>query len=446
SNESVSVKIKNIRELETAGARVKVFTVDISEHNQVTSMVRKIEEHFGKINGVIHAAGIADRGLIRGRTKEHAETVFMPKVDGAVTLDSLFSDYPLDFLLLCSTVGSLAGTAGQIAYDAANAFLDHFAYYRARNGGTFTISVNWDTLSPLDSANAVTPQEGFRVLQRVLTGEGGPQLAVSTTSLEDRMNELFLIQSQQAVSHDPFGNISSAPKLARPELDTDYVAPISPVEKTLTTIWEDLLGLDQVGIYDDYFQLGGDSLKAVNFSARIHQDLNVEVPISEFFISSNIKGMAKFVEKSGNGTQFTRIPYAEEKEFYVLSSPQERLFILNQLEGKHTGHNIPTVRLMEGDLDIGKITETFNAVIQRHPGLRTTFNLDRGKPVQQIHEQVSFEPDFLDISTLPAEETTPEALDRIVHEFVQPFDLEQAPLMRAKIIKLGPDRHILIID
>jgi len=139
----VTRQINSIRQLENLGAEVLVLTADVTSESQLRAAVQQARDTFGEIHGVIHAAGIAGGGLIQLKSREAADAVLAPKIEGARNLEAIFKDQTLDFMVLLSSLSSVVGRPGQVDYCAANAFLDTFAHYYQAQTGTFTVSINW---------------------------------------------------------------------------------------------------------------------------------------------------------------------------------------------------------------------------------------------------------------------------------------------------------------
>ncbi len=135
--------IQKIRALEAMGAEVMVAKADITNRAQMTQLLQTIHKQWGGINGVIHAAGVLNDGLIQLKTREDVEQVLQPKVDGTLLLDELLADAPLDFFVLFSSTSSVLGPAGQIDYVGANAFLNAFAQSRTARTHSRTVAINW---------------------------------------------------------------------------------------------------------------------------------------------------------------------------------------------------------------------------------------------------------------------------------------------------------------
>jgi len=147
STDPVSINIREIRQLEELGAEVLSHSADAADLDEMREVVSQAEEKFGKINGIIHAAGLADGGLIRLRTREQSEQVFNPKIKGTLVLNEIFYEKGLDFFVLCSSISSILAPVGQVAYCSANAFLDAYSHYgnKISGGKTSIISINWDS-------------------------------------------------------------------------------------------------------------------------------------------------------------------------------------------------------------------------------------------------------------------------------------------------------------
>jgi malonyl CoA-acyl carrier protein transacylase/acyl carrier protein len=146
SEDTVSTKIKKVLELEEKGAEVIVASVDVADYEQMQEFISNTLERFGRINGVIHCAGVIDYGgMMQRRTPGESARILEPKVKGTLVLDRVLKDIDLDFFVLSSSINSILAPFGIVTYTGANAFLDAFAHYkRNRNPNTFTVSINWD--------------------------------------------------------------------------------------------------------------------------------------------------------------------------------------------------------------------------------------------------------------------------------------------------------------
>ncbi|MEL4012530.1 amino acid adenylation domain-containing protein, partial [Bacillus velezensis] len=216
-----------------------------------------------------------------------------------------------------------------------------------------------------------------------------------------------------------------------------YEAPTNDVEEKVLSIWKDILGVEKISINQSFFEVGGHSLKATTMISRIHKEFKIEVPLRQIFQTPTIKGIGEFIILAKEGV-YSSIKPIEEKAFYPLSSAQKRLFILNQIEGTGISYNMPFAMKINGDLNIKQLEKSFCKLIERHESLRTSFSMEDGEPIQKIHKRVEFHLSYRKVDS--------EEVDRIVSEFVKFFDLESAPLLRAGLLTLSDDEHLLMLD
>ena len=159
---------------------------------------------------------------------------------------------------------------------------------------------------------------------------------------------------------------------------------------------------------------------------KIHKEFQAELPLREIFINPTIKELAKQI-KGAEESIYSDIQPTAEAEYYPVSSAQKRMYILNKLEGESTGYNIPGAVTIEGILDREKLEGVFRSLLERHETLRTSFEMIHGEPVQKVHQNVVFQVNYLEIEE--------EKVKNLVKEFVKPFDLSKAPLLRVTLGK-----------
>jgi len=311
--------------------------------------------------------------------------------------------------------------------------------------------------------DAILPGEGLEAFLRILSAEGLHQVIVSTTALDVRLQQLQRLTEefhrQRFLEEE---ELSSLPKHSRPELSSPYTAPVTRIERILAEIWQELLRIEAVGIHDDFFELGGDSLKAITFAGKIHQELNTEVPLAVFFDKLTIKEFAQYLEESSGTHQFSAISAVEKKEYYALSSAQKRLYILQEMEPHSTGYNLTSAIQLEGTPNKKPLEAVIRELIERHESLRTSFHMINGEPVQQIHNEVEFKIECYDMKEVEEEEAPfgrdlnasggkyPKSQElrakSYISSFIRPFDLSRAPLMRVGLHRQAQTRYILILD
>jgi acyl transferase domain-containing protein/acyl carrier protein len=168
--DKISTRIRKILELEAAGTGTEIMVVsaDVSDYQQMQTAIAEIEERWGKINGVIHAAGLPGGGMVQLKTPEIAGKVLAPKVQGTLVLNKILKDHPLDFFILFSSINSVVPMFGQADYFSANAFLDSFAHYKNSMDKLSTVSINWDTWLEVGMAVEAAKQWGDRGRTRAI--------------------------------------------------------------------------------------------------------------------------------------------------------------------------------------------------------------------------------------------------------------------------------------
>ncbi|NJN10674.1 MAG: SDR family oxidoreductase [Richelia sp. RM1_1_1] len=310
----LNTKIKKVQLLEELGAEVLVVKADVANLEQMHNAINQIRNRFGTIDGVIHAAGVPGAGIIQLKTPELVAKVFQPKLKGTLVLDAVLQDINLDFFVLFSSNTAITGGMGQVDYCAVNAFLDAFAHYNYYQKQIFTVSINWDwwqgnnwadsLMSAIPGLQAEFKQmrekygisftEGTDTLNRILS-INQPQVVVSTQSLTtaiERVNDLTIFINREQISTD---NLSSS-KHSRPILNSDFVEPSNAVEHHIANLWQDLLGIEKVGIDDKFFDLGGHSLIATQIVSQLRQYFHVEISLSHVFRAPTIAELALVIE------------------------------------------------------------------------------------------------------------------------------------------------------
>jgi amino acid adenylation domain-containing protein len=246
-----------------------------------------------------------------------------------------------------------------------------------------------------------------------------------------------------------------------------YIAPASETEKRLAAMWCELLGLEKVGATENFFVLGGHSLKAVNMINRIFKEFDLVLLLSDIFKYPTVRSLASYMESKQKENfislqavkelvfypeekqydDFMSILPVEEKEHYPVSPVQNRIFSYEQVPDLKTANNIAGVTIIHSELDIGRLGQAFGKLLERHEPLRTSFTLKNGILYQYVHKNVEFHVGYIDQS----EEADPsgsgtKSLNKIIGEFIQAFDLNKAPLLRACVVKLADGGFALIYD
>ena len=324
-NDPVSRRIQRAKELADLGGELLLLSADVADQTAMEKSWATIEQRFGAVHGVIHAAGLHIGARIAAQSLEAVQEVFSPKVDGSQVLAQLLAGRELDFLLFCSSIDAVVPIAGTSAYSAANAFQDRYAVWCRQRLGLPAISVNFDAwqevgmaaematsaeFEPVKAARlrlAMTPEEGIDVVERALAW-GEPQVLVSTVD--------FLSLIRSAIDSLE----SQAPSESRGENDSNSADAIDAASNRETQavidIWKELLGTDRIDAEDNFFELGGHSLLGTMVLARIREQFDTELSIRAIFEAPTPQALGERIRESRPAAIGVAVP-GEREEFEI---------------------------------------------------------------------------------------------------------------------------------
>ena len=249
----------------------------------------------------------------------------------------------------------------------------------------------------------------------------------------------------------PNGKVDRAalppPEHSRPELADAFVAPRTPVEETLASIWADVLRLDRIGVNDSFFEIGGHSLLATQVMSRVREAFGCELPLRVLFETPTIAGLAGSLEALSRRDPASAAPplvAASRSGDLPLSFAQQRLWFLDQLE-PGPGYNVPSALRLSGRLNTGALEASLSEIIRRHEALRTVFVEVDGNPAQRVQEVPDRVVQHVDLRSLPADRREAEAIRLACDEAITPFDLARGPLFRTTLLRLGEEEWALLI-
>ncbi|WP_146151814.1 non-ribosomal peptide synthetase [Ahniella affigens] len=226
----------------------------------------------------------------------------------------------------------------------------------------------------------------------------------------------------------------------------EYVAPTDALEQTIVSVFEELLGQSPISVHDHFFALGGHSLLAMRAAARINQLLGVDLPAYRVFDLATVAELAPVVRDLQRAGKAVLIPrYTGDRRRMPLSPGQYRQWLFNQVDSVRRGvFNIPEQRSIRGEFEHSRLQRAFTALLARHESLRTRIVVEGDEPWQCVESGIEFDLPLLDLSNVPDANARLEAL--AIEDAQEVFDLEQAPLLRAKLVRMAPDRHIILLN
>ncbi|MEE1281872.1 MAG: amino acid adenylation domain-containing protein, partial [Acutalibacteraceae bacterium] len=219
--------------------------------------------------------------------------------------------------------------------------------------------------------------------------------------------------------------------------EKEYIEPRTKTEKIVCNMFAEILGAEKVGATDNFFDLGGHSLRATRLVNSLQVETGVRIALKDVFANPTVEQLAEIIDNNQSGDEYESIPKAAEKEYYPMSSSQKRTYLIQQMQPETVTYNMPNNITLTGNVEPEYVKSILQQMIQRHEILRTQFLMIDGEPVQKILE--SKEADF------EYEEYSDKTDEELVESFIKPFNLEKAQLVRIKLVKRD-GYYLMIVD
>ena len=461
--------------LEGLGAELEIAYADICVESDLQRVAARVRARFGSINGIIHAAGVAPRGLISDKTMAAMAAVLAPKVEGTTTLARVFANEPLDFFVLMSSTRAFSGGAGGVDYSAANAYLHAFAAAQRGNANFRVLAwegwrgIGMNRPGPLrdarlasDSADdSLSPAQASEAFFRAL-GCAHTDVIVSRTDVAHLVAHwhraytvsatLERLQRSARTSGAP-----GTPAHPRPALGTPYRAPRSALEMTLATHWQKRLGIDAIGIDDNFMELGGDSISSLQIVAELNQ-AGYAIRTDQFFEYPTVAELATQIEGPGPSEILVAssvAPTASATSSALGPAPVTAIqgWFLRQSR-RDPNHYCQYLKFGVGaGISTHALQAALLALVQRHDGLRMRF-FRRGEDWLQSPEPHRMDRlARVDLTSLTSREQD-ELFESSCERLNRSADLERGRVFRAALFLRGPEcartlalaAHHLVID
>ncbi|HEU4323406.1 MAG TPA: amino acid adenylation domain-containing protein [Roseiflexaceae bacterium] len=272
--------------------------------------------------------------------------------------------------------------------------------------------------------------------------------------LEDRLPDHMVPSVVVALDAMPLNSNGKADRKALPaplllQNDTTHTrtAPRTPLETALAGIWADVFGTERIGIHDDFLLLGGHSLQAAQIVARIRRQMQAELTARDLFQHATIAELAELLgQRQQSASVLPPLVPAARGDTCPLSFAQQRLWFLDEWMPGNTVYNVPLAIWLSGALDTGLLGRCLDAVVARHEALRTVFASVKDEPVQVVRPAAPVALPLTDLADRPPAEREAAALALALSEAQQPFDLAEGPLLRAALLRLDTDAHLLVLN
>ncbi|MFD2420538.1 non-ribosomal peptide synthase/polyketide synthase [Amycolatopsis pigmentata] len=233
----------------------------------------------------------------------------------------------------------------------------------------------------------------------------------------------------------------------RPDLRNQFVPARTRTEAALADVVAEVLGIDRVGVTDNFFDLGGDSILSIRVVSRILAEHGVELTPRALFDCPTVGELAALVEGKDTSTDETGIPKApRDGSPPPMSFAQQRLWFFDEFEPNHIDHNSYLVFRLQGDLDLGALRAALTGVVARHETLRTRFDAVDGRGVQLVMAAQGVDVPVADLSDVPVDQRDDRLSEVLLDELRTPFDLREGPPMRVLLVRTAPGEHVLVIS
>lgn len=465
--EAVAQKIARLEALEDRFETVFTSAADVGSSEQMEGLVAHVKATYGSLQGIIFAAGdVSGMSLDLANTisSEQLQANLAAKKAGLAVLQQIVAQNPMDFTMVISSLSAIIGGIGMTGYAAMNQYVDTFvSRENAKQSATKWIGINYPYLNKLQNqenqiSETVSEQENDRLKFEMLLAQND---ATGNTTINNeesiglfqRLFSKYNHQHQIAICPVDFPALIEKlqnPSIAqeeettaevetnrqRPLVDVPYVAPVTELEIKLAKIWEDVFGFE-VGLEDDFFQLGGDSLGVIRLVSNIQKEFKIAIEVKKVFKNTSFKNQLNLL-KNGAESNVISIEKAPVKEYYPQSEVQQGFFILHQMNPELLSYNNLGIIELQGTVAIERYENIFKQLIETHDILRTSFHIINDNAVQKIHTSADFKLQKLEIEN--------NNIQSVIEKFHQPFNLEKPGLMRAGICKVNENKYYILTD
>jgi len=315
----IAAKIKAIRAIEENGSSVDCISCDISNYDEMSTILDTIKAKFGNINGLVHSAGVAGEGFMFSKSEDTLKEVLAPKILGTWVLDTLTQNENMDFFILFSSIAAILGGVGQSDYVAANSYMDTYAAYRSKKGRR-TITINWPAWTEVGmAAEHDFGQEGKGVFKPISTSTAmfafDRVLSSSVTNIIPvelnyevvaTLIDKFPIRLSNKMRTILQKNKAKSEKSLQKNTQvlSDFMVSIKGldsedtfgIKEKIAQIWGRILEIKEIDIYETFYSLGGDSMLAAQLIKELDKEYPGIVNIADIFTYPSIAQLSEYIE------------------------------------------------------------------------------------------------------------------------------------------------------
>ena len=453
-------KVKMLQKMQYGRGKVIIRQADVADSMQIRGILKGIYEEYHRIDGIFHYAGVnsgqTGKLLWEQRLSDFEEEL-KAKVKGTLILYEEAERYNPQFLIAFSSPVSLIGGVGAGSYTASNLFLDAFADSTVNR--TFKLQTiawaPWARTAEKLGEYFKSKKQLFKIIQTEQMLHVLETMIASheTSVIFGEINfecELFQIYNQlpfrlsstleRKLKTETRGHERKRQIRAKGRSENDY----TETELEVVQYFGKMLGYDEINIHDNYFELGGDSVSGAKIVNSLNETRNGILNTTDLFTNLTVYEFAKRIEEkmqvedAKTGYSTLEVQEEQNESILELSYAQRRIYIQCSMMDCKLSYNIPVCYDIEGSISIDKLETAMNQMIARHQIFRTTFEIRESGPVQVIHDHYRLQFERISCKEEEADET--------VLSLVQPFQLDKLPLVRAAVVEISSDRHLLFLD
>lgn len=476
-NERICRIIRTLQDIEKGGSDITCCSVDVSSQQDLQLVVGQLRARFGHIDGVIHAAGVAGDGFLMRKEEAVFNEVIRPKVHGTWLMDYVTLKDQLDFFIVFSSITSLFGGFGQADYTAANSYLDAFAEYRSRRGAK-TLAINWAAWKEIGMAveyganedgifKTITTSNALKLLDQCLQKECNRIVLAEINAVHEyfaddtRYPLPFSVQLRTEIERSRKRLTRGQSAHESVERQVEFVLTgrddqkYTDTERFMAAIWAEVFGLQEVDIYDDFYQLGGDSILGLRLVNTINERSSTRIDISDIFMNTTIAQISKVIE--GNRGESASISSTEELAevsiadreplIPIISWPaslaQQRLWFMHLFAPEELYLRMPVVLRLTGQVDPQRFHQSVNELIRQQEMLRSRFVHQDETLMQIVLPATELSIPIEDLRGKHEQEKE-EHIKQQLHEMQDTLDPDNGPLFLARLLQVNDDEHWLL--
>ncbi|MBR6826195.1 MAG: amino acid adenylation domain-containing protein, partial [Oscillospiraceae bacterium] len=280
---------------------------------------------------------------------------------------------------------------------------------------------------------------GEAAIYAYIVGEGEIDFGKIRNALRASMPEYMIPAYMMQIPALPTTRNGKLDRKALPDFtgksSSEYIPARNPREQILCSLFSEILGLERIGVDQSFFELGGHSLRAVELATQIRKEFGVEFALKDVFLYPTVEQIAEYLQEAHTSEE--DLPLAQERDYYPVTPAQQGVYFASCADRDGLAYNMPYLFRLPLEVDTEALRAAFVQIVSRHEIFRTRFLLVDGTPVQQILPSVDFSVESIEDLQRGEEE--------ILSEFIKPFDLENAPLLRGKLVR-RKDEYLLMLD